>query len=97
MYISLILLFYFYIELLNKLTKDKTQLTKLISQSAIQTGYAQYRDRIKDWKNTDIKDQFVFSLRVYNEEGAVGEVIDEIIAYGFKKILLVDDGSLDTT
>ena len=34
-YVSLILLFYFYIEVLNKLTKDKFQLTRLISQTAI--------------------------------------------------------------
>jgi hypothetical protein len=34
-YISLILLFYFFIDLLNKHTKDKFQLTKFISQTAI--------------------------------------------------------------
>jgi hypothetical protein len=34
-YVSLILLFYFYIEVLNKHTKDKFQLTRLISQTAI--------------------------------------------------------------
>jgi hypothetical protein len=34
-YISLILLFYFYIDVLNKHTKDKFQLTKLVSQTAI--------------------------------------------------------------
>jgi hypothetical protein len=34
-YVSLILLFYFYIDVLNKLTKDKFQLTRLISQTAI--------------------------------------------------------------
>jgi len=94
-YVSLILLFYFYIELLNKLTKDKVQLTRFISQSAIKTSYTAYKDTIKNWKNTDYKDQFVFSIRVFNEEKAVGAVIDEIISHGFKKILLVDDGSMD--
>ncbi|HBB03959.1 TPA: hypothetical protein DCZ39_03595 [Patescibacteria group bacterium] len=34
-YVSLILLFYFYIDILNKHTKDKFQLTRLISQGAI--------------------------------------------------------------
>lgn len=96
-YLSLILLFYFYIELLNKLTKDKTQLTKLISQSAIQLAYVSYKDPMRNWKNTEAKDQFVFALRVYNEAGAVGEVIDEIIAHGFRKIVIVNDGSSDMT
>ncbi len=96
-YFSLILLFYFYIELLNKLTKDKTQLTRLISQSAIQLGYVSYKDHMKNWKNTEVRDQFVFALRVYNEAGAVGEVIDEIITHGFRKLVIVNDGSSDTT
>jgi hypothetical protein len=34
-YISLILLFYFYIDVLNKHTKDRFQLTRLISQEAM--------------------------------------------------------------
>jgi hypothetical protein len=34
-YVSLILLFYFYIDVLNKHTKDRFQLTRLISQAAI--------------------------------------------------------------
>lgn len=34
-YVSLILLFYFYIDVLNKHTKDKFQLTRLISQDAM--------------------------------------------------------------
>jgi hypothetical protein len=34
-YIALILLFYFYIDVLNKHTKDRFQLTRLISQTAI--------------------------------------------------------------
>ncbi|MEI6774157.1 MAG: DUF2304 domain-containing protein [bacterium] len=34
-YASLIFLFYFYIDVLNKHTKDKFQLTKLVSQTAI--------------------------------------------------------------
>jgi len=34
-YIALILLFYFYIDVLNKHTKDRFQLTRYISQTAI--------------------------------------------------------------
>jgi len=96
-YISLILLFYFFIDVLNKLTKDKFQLTKLISQTAINDWYLQNKEQIAHRHNTDEKDDFVFNIRVYNEEKAVGKVIDEVIDAGFRKIVLVNDGSSDTT
>ncbi|MEI6673440.1 MAG: DUF2304 domain-containing protein [bacterium] len=50
-YISLILLFYFYIDILNKHTKDRFQLTKLISQDAINRGYLQKKDQIASRQN----------------------------------------------
>ena len=96
-YISLILLFYFYIDALNKLTKDKFQLTRLISQDAIWKGYLLNQESIQARTNTDAKDQFVFNIRVYNEEEAIGSVIDEIIAHGFSKIVLINDGSSDNS
>lgn len=96
-YISLILLFYFYIDVLNKHTKDRFQLTRLISQEAINTGYRQNSDQIHHRQNTHEKDDFVFNIRVYNEEKAVGKVIDEIIAAGFRKFVFINDGSSDET
>jgi glycosyltransferase involved in cell wall biosynthesis len=48
-------------------------------------------------ENVHEKDDFVFNIRVYNEEKAVGTVIDEIIAAGYRKLVLVNDGSSDTT
>ena len=96
-YISLILLFYFYIDALNKITKDKFQLTRLISQTAINTWYEENKDQIAHRHNTDEKDDFVFNIRVYNEEKAVGKVIDEIIHAGFRKLVLINDGSADNT
>ncbi len=96
-YISLILLFYFYIDVLNKHTKDKFQLTKLISQQAIIARYLQNKDQIAHRNNTHEKDDFVFNIRVYNEVKAVGKVIDEIIDAWFRKIVLVNDGSGDST
>ena len=96
-YISLILLFYFYIDALNKITKDKFQLTRLISQTAINTWYEKNKDQIAHRHNTDEKDDFVFNIRVYNEEKAVGKVIDEIIHAGFRKLVLINDGSADNT
>ena len=50
-YVALILLCYFYISLLNKQTKDSFQLTRLISQTAIDAGYAHCKDQISHWKN----------------------------------------------
>lgn len=96
-YISLILLFYFYIDVLNKHTKDKFQLTRLISQDAIWKGYLVNQESIQARTNADVKDQFVFNIRVYNEEEAIGSVIDEIIAHGFSKIVLINDGSSDNS
>ncbi|HBB03958.1 TPA: hypothetical protein DCZ39_03590 [Patescibacteria group bacterium] len=46
---------------------------------------------------TDERDDFVFNIRVYNEEKAVGAVIDEIVDAGFRKLVLVNDGSSDNT
>lgn len=94
-YISIVLLFYFYIDALNKLTKDKFQLTRLISQDAIWKGYLINQEAITRRENRDFKDQFVFNIRVYNEAEAVGKVIDEVIAHGFSKIILINDGSSD--
>lgn len=96
-YISLILLFYFYITALNRQTKDVFQLTRLISQIAINEGYAHSKHQIAHRKNEGEKDDFVFNIRCYNEEQAVGKVIDEIIDAGFRKIVLINDGSSDNT
>ena len=96
-YIALIFLFYFYFDLLNKHTKDRFQLTRLISQDAIRKGYLTNQEQIKASGSSDFKDQFVFAIRVYNEEAKIGEVIDEIIANGFSKIVLANDGSTDNT
>jgi len=96
-YISLILLFYFYIDLLNKHTKDRFQLTRYISQEAINEWYNQNNDQIVNRHNTNEKDDFIFNIRVYNEEKEVGKVIDEIIHAGFRKLVLINDGSSDNT
>lgn len=71
------------------------QLTKLISQTAINEAYATTRDQIKNRKNSSEKDAFIFNLRVYNEASMVGVVIDEIYASGFSKIIAINDGSAD--
>lgn len=93
-YISLIVLFYFYISILNFQTKDKFQLTKFISQTAIDKGYAENKEKITHRKNEWKKDEFIFNIRVYNEEPAVvGEVIDDIVHAGFRKLVIISDWS----
>ncbi len=96
-YISLIVLFYFYINVLNKQTKDTFQLTRLISQTAIDKGYLENKEKIVHRHNEGEKDDFIFNIRCYNEEKAVGHVIDEIVHAGFRKIVLINDGSADNT
>lgn len=93
-YISLIVLFYFYITILNNHTKDKFQLTKLISQTAIDKGYSENREQIAHRKNEWEKDDFVFNIRIYNEDAAVvTKVVDEIIDAGFRKFVFINDWS----
>jgi hypothetical protein len=96
-YIWLIVLFYFYINLLNNHTKDKYQLTRLISRQAIYEWYNKEKDNIKNFKNADYKDNFVFNIRVYNEWEKIWSVIDEIFSAWFRKIVFINDWSQDNT
>lgn len=96
-YISLIVLFYFYINLLNNHTKDKYQLTRLISRQAIYEWYNKEKDNIKNFKNTDYKDNFIFNIRVYNEWQKIWSVIDEIFSAWFRKVVFINDWSQDNT
>lgn len=96
-YISLIVLFYFYINLLNNHTKDKYQLTRLISRQAIYEWYNKEKDNIKNFKNSDYKDNFIFNIRVYNEWQKIWSVIDEIFSAWFRKVVFINDWSQDNT
>ena len=94
-YGTLVILAYLYIDLLNKDTKSKFQLTKLISQLAINECRDIYKDRVLSYKNQTSKDEFIFNIRAYNEASTLGTAIDEVISGGFHKILIVNDGSSD--
>lgn len=91
----IILLTYFYITLFNKSIKDRQELTRLISSMAIYQWYETSKEMIKNFKNKDFKDEFVFNIRVYNEATMLWSVIDEIIAAGFKKFVFINDWSKD--
>ncbi len=90
-YFSIIVLFYFYIYLIGKTKQNQEQLTKFISQSAIEKVYIP----TKQVQNTHIWDDFIVHIRVYNEAETLSVVIDQIIAFGFHKLILVNDGSQD--
>ncbi len=94
-YLTLIALWYFYIELLNSLTKQKFHFSRLVSAQAIESVSSQMKDF--DDTNKNEKDEFVFLVRGYNESNSIGAVIDSIIAEWFSKIIVVNDGSIDET
>ena len=96
-YAAIVILAYFYIWTVNNQTRDKQELTRLVSAIAIHKTYEQVKDKIKNYKNKTQKDDFVFNIRVYNEAKMVGKVIDEIIAAWFKKLVLINDWSKDNS
>lgn len=96
-YISIILLFYLIFHLLNTLSKSWTDLTRLISTLAIEQAFQENKDKILNWKNATHWDDFVFNIRVYNEEKMLAQVIDEMLMFWIKKFVFVNDGSQDNS
>jgi len=80
-YISLILLFYFYTELVNKHTKDRIQLTRLIRNIAL-----------KDTQWTITHAKIVFVMPAYNESDIALTMVAHILGKGYGAIF-EDDGS----
>jgi len=91
-YAALIVLGYFYFELLNELTKQKFNMTRLVTAMAIHDR----KEGIAASRNND-QEKFCFLIRAYNEEQTIGKVIDEIIHAGYHTIVIVNDGSTDKT
>lgn len=96
-YGSLVVLAYFYITLLNSHTKDRHELTRLISQLTINQEFEKEKENIMHYKNKNEKDDFVFNIRVYNEWKVVGKVIDDIIKAWFNKFVFINDWSKDNS
>ena len=96
-YAAIVILAYFYIWSINNQTRDKQELTRLISAMTIHKSYDEMKGKIKNYKNKDQKDDFVFNIRVYNESKMVWKVIDEVIAAWFKKLVLINDWSKDNS
>ena len=96
-YISIIILAYFYISLYNKNSKDSHELTQLVSSIAIEKWYENSKDQIKKYVNSDFKDNFIFNIRVYNEAPMLENIINEIIDAWFKKLMFINDWSNDNS
>lgn len=96
-YSSIIILFYLLFHLLNTLSKNGNELTRLISAQAIQNAYSEIKTDLHFWKNQSDLDDFIFNIRVYNEAEVLGKVIDELLSFGVRKMLFINDGSQDAS
>ena len=96
-YVSIILLFYLIFYLFNIVSKSWIDLTRLISTLAIQQAFQDTEEQILNRKNDTYWDDFVFNIRVYNEEKMLGQVIDEMLKFWVRKFVFVNDGSKDNS
>lgn len=96
-YCSIIVLFYLVFHLLNSISKTGNDLTRLISTTAIQTVTPEITPQLANWKNQSVLDDFVLNIRVYNEATVLGKVIDELVNFGIRKMIFINDGSQDTS
>ena len=72
-------------------------LTRLISTTAINKAYDEVKDQLSHRENSKELDDFVFNIRVYNEAKVLWKTIDEIVAYGVRKMVFINDGSRDNS
>ncbi|MDR0282159.1 MAG: DUF2304 family protein, partial [Candidatus Peribacteria bacterium] len=94
-YCAIIFLGLAYMNLMNNSQKDKQELSRLVSQLAINQAFQQTESQIKQRANHDKKDNFLIHMRVYNEEKTLEHCIEKIIQQGFKKLIFVNDSSRD--
>ncbi len=105
-YGSILVLMYFYFELVHKITKDNYNFTKLVTNEALSHVNSDYiLSQVKKIQNHSSQNKtkqkiqqsdFMFHVKWLNESRTIAKVIDEIIWAGFSKILVVNDGSTDT-
>ncbi len=98
-YIAIIFLAYLYFEMLHKITKNQKSLTDIVNSEAVRNyritpGFENFDTSALD---KDEKSNYVFHIRVFNEQKVIWEVIENIIRSWYKKIVLVNDWSTDGT
>lgn len=97
-YCSIILIMFFYFELLHKFVKNDNNFTNLVLKLAIENAiFPKLCDINKLDAHLWTNSKFLFLIRAYNEEKVVSQVIDDIIQSWYGKILLVNDWSNDNT
>jgi len=96
-YFSIIVLFYIIFHLLNIISKNWFDLTRLISTSAINKAYEESKEQILHRENTKELDDYIFNIRVYNEAKVLWKTIDELVEYWVKKMVFINDGSRDNS
>lgn len=100
-YGGIVFLSYFSLLLLNKTEKNREDTTRLVREIAIHTGAPDGASldfaSASDGRPNPNTSNTAFLIRSYNEAARLGEVLDGILAAGYSKILVVDDGSRDAT
>ena len=89
-YGAIIFLLYFSLLLLNKVEKSREDVTRLIREDAI------LHAPVYGFLGAP-KDGMGFLIRAYNEGTRIGEVIEQIKKSGYTTIVVVNDGSRDST
>lgn len=95
-YVAIIFLVYLYFSNINQQTRYVYEMTRIVTAQALQQ-FDLKKDEFRHPVSTQQKDAYVFLIRAYNEATTIGTVIDEIIAAGFGKIVVCNDGSRDAT
>lgn len=84
-----------FFHLMSNAQRQELDLSRLISQMAINSAYDAIKDSLQIYKNTQNLDDFLVHMRVYNEEQTLSECIQAVIKFWFKKFIFINDGSRD--
>lgn len=99
-YMAIIFLGFMFFSLLQYSLSQQQEMTRLCTQLAlreydISLRHGDYAPLLVDPNSP--KDSYLFLIRAYNEASVLASVVHEIITYGFRHIVIVDDGSKDQT
>lgn len=85
-YTSIVFLLYFVILLLNKVEKNREDVTTLVREIALANS-----------SQKELHGEVAFIVRVYNEEKVIQDTLNNILNAGYTNILVIDDGSRDNS
>ena len=93
---SIIFLVFVFFSLLQNLINQQQEITRMCTGQALRE-YKLHHTIIPLSTEKNTKDNYVFLIRAYNEASILRSVVDEIISAWFSKIVIVNDGSKDST